>query len=93
MRISWRKYKYSGLATLISFFGGAMQGLGLAFTIWGIVPGIDVVMAVTGVICLALGFGADPLAEYVNKRAIERLLRKHLKSRRFAKRRLSSRKQ
>ena len=50
MRISWRKYKYSGLATLISFFGGAMQGLGLAFTIWGIVPGIDVVMAVTGVI-------------------------------------------
>lgn len=75
MRISWRKYKYSGLATLISFFGGAMQGLGLAFTIWGIVPGIDVVMAATGVICLALGFGADPLAEYVNKRAIERLLR------------------
>lgn len=75
MRISWRKYRYSGLATLISFFGGAMQGLGLAFTIWGIVPGIDVVMAVTGVICLALGFGADPLAERVNARKVARLLR------------------
>ena len=75
MQVSWTKYNSSGLATFISISGAVMRGSGIVIAIWGIVPGIDVVMAVTGVICLALGFGADPLAEYVNKRAIERLLR------------------
>lgn len=75
MRVSWTKYNSSGLATFISISGAVMRGSGIVIALGGITPGIDVVMAVTGVICLALGFGADPLAEYVNKRAIERLLR------------------
>lgn len=75
MRISWRKYKYSGLATLISFFGGAMQAAGIVAALEGIIAGIDGGMIIGGIICIAVSIGLNALAERVNARKVARLLR------------------
>ena len=80
MQVFWRKYNSSGLATFISISGAIMRGSGIVIALGGITPDIDVALIVTGVIFLAVGIGMFFWAEYVNKKAVERILRNKLNS-------------
>lgn len=86
MRVYWTKYRYSKLATFISFFGGVMEGAGI-LTVFGAIAiameGEAIAAGVTGVVGI-LGIvgksGLDALAERVSKKKVERILRNKLNS-------------